>query len=319
MIEYLELLVEDGDYNKGLSYAEQLLLNNECSPSGLVAIHCSILRCRYYLNEYYGALMSGKLVLRLAEELGEWDYFGTACLYVGSVLDRLGQPEAARTHCYDYLANTHKFGRALRHQTMIWSNLGIYHTQLGDGPEAVRALTRALDLATAAGNARHAHGIRHGLIQAFIKFGTFTEVPALLAKCLHYLRHETNSPDHRDSLLFHFKLRAEFALLTNRPDRALAVARRGLHYAAERPDHLFNLHMVCARVCLYTGNSTDAVMHSLAARVSAIQVRRFELEALAAEFMYECTKIDGEFAGDRANEYTIPGLVGLSSHPRDVW
>ncbi len=294
MFEFLEQLIDQGEFSKGLQTAEKLLLRPDTTPQELVALHTAILRCRTYTNEFHGAVMSGQLALRLAEDQEDWDNYGTICLYLSVVFDRLGQLEAAKSACYDYLAHRHLYSRALKHEVLILYNLGIFSMHLGDRGGTWRYLSQALELAIRLGYHRYAHGVRHGLIQASMSFGEYGRVPNLLAQCLFYLRNHPHVYLHRESLLYHYELRAEFALLTGRLKRALLVARKGLLLAGDSPKYRYYFTMIMARIAHRMGDVTTAVAHSLNARVYAVEQRRFDLESQAAEFMYGCIKLGSE-------------------------
>lgn len=306
MIEYLEKLVEDREYQKALAYAEELMLKSDQTAMELLAINTAILVCRCRLDEFYGALVPGQFCVKLARDLEAWDYYGMACSFLGVAYSRLRQFESAITSLWDYIEKIPYYKDALRFEVRTWYNLGIIYTAVGDRWNSSQALSRALEAASRSGNEREAHGIRQALIQARIESNQLELIPVLLAKCLHYLRSQPEGLDIRESRLWHFKLRAEFALATNRLGRATAVATRVLNQCEDHSLFQFYFHMLLARIAQRSGNAIEALGHCLAARIHAVRCRRFDLESTAVEFIYDVTQAEPIDLHDVDAHYLFP-------------
>lgn len=313
MMEYLEKLVEDREYDKALAYAEQLLLNREVQPNELMVINCMMARARVMKTEFHGAIISGVLSLRLAKDLEEWDYHGLSCLALSASYIMLRQFAEASDICYEYLAYLPMYSKASsQFEVRIWYNLGIIHNRLGNGHEAIRSLHRAVEAARRLENDRDMHRVRHALIGAHLVTQDYRAVPGLLAKCLKYLRNNAQEPGGYESKLWHFVLRSEFGLATNRLSRADLVANHGLRLASGYPRHQFQFHLILSRIAYVKGQLKQALGHTLSARVYAIRCHRFDLETEASELMYELATKQPGVLGELGPEHMIPALEPLA-------
>lgn len=293
MIEYLEQLVAKKQYIDALSFAERLLMESESSVDDMLRIHECLQISRLRTGEHMGSLVSGALVLKLATDLEDWDKFGVACLNFSAASIYLGKYQDAISHLFDYLTNIQKLGPAREHEWKIWYNLGIAYGQLGRGEEACDALLRALEIVKSALQSRNVHSVRHALIGAYIVAGDYGPVPCILAQCAKYLRSSTGE-DIFESRLWHLVLRTQFAVRTGRYHRAYCVARRGLQVAEGRAEFVHRFHLLIARVLLAKESPKESLRHALTARVYAIQIKRYDLESEASEFMYDIAKKNPE-------------------------
>lgn len=294
MIEYLEKLVEERQLEKALAYAEQLLLAGDRTPRELLVINCALLTARLYLEEYYGAMLAGQLAMNLARDLNEWDYFGQACVNLGVACGRLRLFEDTQKYLYEYLVKLPLYRTSGRFEPLAWYNLGIAHHMGGRNHEAASAFSKALQVANRQGMDRQAHGIRQGLIEAYLEIGELSPVPGILAKCLHYIRHNSDAPELSETRLWHFHLRAKFAVKTQRYGRAVTVAAKGLREAQDSPVHQYDMYMVLAEATHLMGDTRRSLRYALHARVCAMRCHRYDLEYQAADFMYELTRSNPE-------------------------
>jgi tetratricopeptide (TPR) repeat protein len=295
MIEYLEKLIADKEWQKALAYAEQLLLSTHNSPADVVAINCAIMTCRYFLKDYNGAVVAGQLALRLAADCREWDYYGVACLDLGASFMITGRHEQAADVFYGYLAKLSKYTAASIHEPKVWFNLGRVYSHMGDNPQSLHALRRALDAAVSLGNQRYANGIRQALADAHIQAEQFRNVPRLLAQCGRYLRENPSLPDSSESQFWYLKLRIDYLLATHRLRRASAIALLGIENYEGEPRYQFFFHMQLARIARRMGSMHDALGHSIAGRIYAAHSGRADLEAEAADLIYELTTGNSQY------------------------
>ncbi|MFZ5816878.1 MAG: hypothetical protein ACOY93_16550, partial [Bacillota bacterium] len=299
VLEYLEKLVEDKEYEKALEYAEQLLLNPENKPWDMMVIYAMLLQARFETAEFYGAQVAGQLAVKMAQDLEAWDYYGTSTLCLGTSYDRLGQKENALSAWYDYLAHVTLYRYDLKpmHHVMVLYNIGLVLAELERFEESLVTLRKAAETAMHYNNQRAAHGIRHALIDAHLKFGRVEEVPRLLAQSAHYLRHNTGVVDYMQSLLWHQVLRVRYAVETHRLKRAAKVAERGLRLAEGWPNVLYQMHLWLARIHEQSGDIRRALQEALHARTVAMSSRRFDLEFAAANYVYGLLSSHGDLAG----------------------
>lgn len=289
MIEYLEKLVEEKQYEKALAYAEQLLLNPDNSAWEMMAIYSALCEVRCETGEFYGAQVAGQLAVKMARDLEAWDYFGKASGWLGLCYDRLRQPENALSAWYEYLAYVPFYSKALKHHVTVLYNIGIVQAQAGRHQESLRTLQQAADVANAVRDHRKAHGIRHAMIDAHLRYGQIEQIPALLAKCAHFLRHNPKTPTHTQSLLWHLVLRVRYALATHRPRRALRVAQRGIRLEKTLPETsemVYHLHRLSALAYEQLNNLRSCLEEGVRARAVAIEFRRYDLEFEITDYIY---------------------------------
>lgn len=288
MIEYLEKLVAGKEWDRALALAEQLLLNPDNTPWDLMVIYTMVTEARYETGEFYGAQVAGQLAVKMSRELEAWDYYGHATLCLGVAYARLRQPEQAISTWYEYLAYVPHYTWALRHHVQVLFNIGVVAAQNDRREEALRTLQRAAEVANASNAERWAHTIRHVLIDTYLRYQQLDQIPPLLAKCAHYLRHNPAVYDYTYSFLWHLIYRIRYALATHRPFRALKVARRGLQMAKDYPQlqFQFQFHMLQARAYEQLNDTRTAMEEAVKARVAAMEARRFDLEYEVANYMY---------------------------------
>lgn len=310
MIEYLEKLVEEKQYEAAIRYAEQMLLGGNCSTKEIVRIYGALTICRLMLGEYYGAVVAGRVCKEAAEEAGDWDTLGLVCRDLGVAYARLGQLQTVIAHYYDFLSHLNQYSRSYEWQALVWFNLGLSYRETGDLNQAVNALTRGLEVAVREGRGRLAHGLRHALAHVLIRLGRLQEVPRLLAQALAYIHRLPRGVDRTQTLLWHHFIRVEFAAQTNRFHRAVQLTQRSLGLASGFPDIQSNLMLVLATVSARQGNNSLAIRHLLSARVFAIQGRRYDLELQASEWMYRLSKEDPASLENLAfPDFTVPGAA----------
>lgn len=289
MVEYLESLVEHEKYREALVEAERVLETGDITARDLAIAHCVMAVSRYHLDQFHGAITAGHIGIELAAQNDEWDWYGRTVLDMGTAYYCLGQWDEACSAWFDYLAHLPQYQRALRYEANVWYNLANVYNQTDDTPQATEALLKAIRAAKARGQHRAEHGFRHALIEVHMKAGNHTAIPALLAKCLHYLRHNPGVHMHKDSWLWHLKLRSEYALKTNRVSRAKLVAVRGVMESESNSAHAHNFHMILARLALAKQDASLGLGHYLAARMSAAECGRADLEAVVLDAIHGLT------------------------------
>lgn len=293
MIEYLEKLVEEErNYSEGLSLAEQLMLDPNNSVFKMLVINHAMQTCRLYLKEFHGSIVSGQISLKLAGDLELWDYYGRSCINLAVAYGSMGQHNEALSMAYDYLAHLGSYSDAAVFDVRAWYNIGVAHGHLGNTKEAIHALGRAIELATAKGSFLAAHGVRHALIGAHMRTSDFSPVPCLLAQCLKFLRDNRDIDANEKSLLWHYVLRTRFAIATNRFYRARTVATKGLRLAKGNPELQYEFHMLLAKVAIASSEWGTALTHALSARMCSIRAHRYDAELAASELVYDITRHD---------------------------
>jgi tetratricopeptide (TPR) repeat protein len=287
MIEYLEQLIESKDFEKALALAEQLLLDGTSNPKHLVAIHSAIVDARVQLKDYTGAIVAGEVVVRLAWEIREWDYFGGACMNMGAAYYYLRDWGQAINAWTGFLTALTWYHKCSAFEATVRYNLGLARNAIGDFREACHSMEQAISAANRLGNERFANGIRLALVGALLKAGNLNPIPRLLAECGQYIRTHHDNIEVHDSGLWHISLRIEYTFTTGRLDKARRLALRAVFNPDARSDHRFSFHMMLARVAHRRGREVEALGHALAARIHAERCHRHDLLVEADDFTSE--------------------------------
>jgi len=293
LIEYLEKLVEDGDYNAAIECAERLMLSGDNSAIELARIHCGLLISRYQTDQFYAASVSGQLALNLARELEEWDLLGRCCFWLGCTYHRLGNPQLAISTLLQYFNYKIYYSASASLEPLIWVNIGIFHTKMDDPTGAIGYLKRAVEAARARGDSYIHNASRHALVEAYVLKGDLRSVPRLMAESLHFLRHNEDKWFAADSYLWHMLIRAKYAVQRNLVDRAIAIATRALKGSENRNNQQFYLNMLLAGLFMKKGLINEAFGYSLSARICAIRGKRYDFESQAMDLIYQMTSETG--------------------------
>ncbi|HYF91693.1 MAG TPA: hypothetical protein VD969_05575 [Symbiobacteriaceae bacterium] len=286
MIEYLERLVEEEKYREALDVAERLIGQVE-DPREIVRIHAARVVSHCLLGEEQAALASGEFAIGLAQNLEDWDSYGTMTLYVGVAYARLGQLPEVVSRMYEFLAKAHLYQTASEYEYNAWYNLGYAQIALNEPNAATVSLSNALKAAERSGEHRYAHGVRQSLVDAYLRAGLFKPIPRLLAECAAYLRQHPELSMHKMSWANHIRLRCEYALATGRLDRARVLATRALQAVQGEPDHRFLFHVVLAKTASRMDLPEEAIGHGLAARTCAVVCRRPDWEKESTDLLIE--------------------------------
>lgn len=306
MIDYLEKLVEEREHAEGLVLAEQLMLNPDNTMYDMLRINHAMQTCRLYLNEFHGSIVSGQLATKLAVDLGVWDYFGRASINLAMALGSVGQHAEALAAAYDYLSHLNRYTDVGILEVRAWYNIGVAQGYLGNKNEAIHALTRAADLATDHEALLSAHGVRHALVGAHLAMSEVGPIPCLLAKCLKFLRDHQGEDSMDMSLVWHYILRTRYAMATNRFDRAIKVAMKGIAIGHGKPDYLYEFYTLLSKISLAKKDKGMALSYALSARISAIRARRFDRELAASELVYDIARLEPTALMEIKPEHVIP-------------
>lgn len=273
-----------------------------------MVIYISLLKARFEVGEFYGAQVAGQIAAKIARELEAWDYFGTATMWLGASLDRLRQPKNAIATWYEYLAHVPYYSEAAREQALAHYNIGLASARSGHLEEGIRMLQKAADVAVSMKNYRYAHGIRHALIDTFLRHNMLDRVPRLLAQCGTFLRKNPNAEKQPQSLLWHMVLRTRYAVATHRPRRALQVARRGLCLCENVPgmpdvqDMEYHFRYLSAQSFELIGDRRSAISEGVRARAVATAIRRYDLEYEATDYLYGLLRLYPELLQDTGDQ-----------------
>ncbi|MDF2627497.1 MAG: MalT-like region [Symbiobacteriaceae bacterium] len=281
--------MKEHKYTEALQEVERVLKSSD-SPEIMLHAHKAKVICLCRLGERQAAVSTGDISLKLAEDLGDWDSFGTLTIYIGVAYSLLGHLDEAMRRMYVFLSHLHQYQNAAKEEKTVWYNLGVFQTSKGDHAEATRSLDKAFTVALSSGNHRYAHGVRQSLIDVSLRAGFLDRIPMLLAQCGKYFRDHQDMESFQVSWAHYVRLRGEYALSTNRTRRARLVATRGLSKLEGSTSDEYVMHELLSRIADHTGSPVEAVGHSLAARTCAIMSGRSDRETDAGDALLRLSR-----------------------------
>jgi tetratricopeptide (TPR) repeat protein len=227
------------------------------------------------------------------------------------------QYDEALQQLYAYLENVHLYTTARRFEGAIWRSIGVGHQRKLESKLAIDALNRAQIWFAKQGADHSAFSCIHDLIHTYLQVNetdpkfSLKPVGDLLVKERELARKYPEDPFFRGIYLYD---QASRYLRIKRYPRAMVCAMQALDISKDDHQLTSNAHMILYECCRDLGDTKQALGYALAARVSAIQGRHFELEFLAAQAMAEIIRKQGtEVIRELDLEYQAMG-VDLSQY-----
>lgn len=289
-VAYLEELLSSNEYEKVLQLAEHMLGLPIDSAEELAQINHAICQARLALGEPLGAVPAGQMAAKLARDGQLFDLLGEVLLGLGQAHLAVRQYELALAVLFEYFEYQHRYGAAYRLQGNVWLEIGRANLRQGDAKQADWAFRRGLEAARTAADEGLAHRCRQGALEAGLQMGSLEHLPWLIAESGRYVRLH---PADVESRVVYWRDKARYAQAKGRHERAVDLALRALDEGRGRLELQFGCHMVLCRSAAALGHHKDALGFALAARMAAIDCRRFELEFEAAEVMFELIRSHG--------------------------
>lgn len=296
MVGYLTQLMEDGEFDKCLRLAEQMLLRGGMTLAEMAQVNFVICRCRVGLKDSYGAINSGLLAVKLARDAQEWDIVGRALLNVGTAYLATRQYPLALQHLYAFLENLHLYTTAHRFEGAIWRTIGVAHQRNLESAQAIDALEKAIKWFKKHDADHSAFSCTHDLVHTYLYLNESKQklpldpVPRLLDQEKQFVHKYPEDPSYQGIYQYD---RAAYYLRLKRYGRAMVCAMKALD--AAKGDHQLSSqsHMILYECFRDLGDAKQAMGYALAARVEAIQGRHYDLEFLAATAMTELIRRTG--------------------------
>lgn len=279
-MQFLEEMIERGECTACLSAAESLLRAGGNSLSDLASINLAISRCRLRLDDYHAALAPALLARKIARDIQDYRLLGRACWVIASVYGYTHQYEQMTRACYEYFEMVPLGYSIPRDEAAIWENLGRGKLFGEAFVEAVRCFERALEKYRLAGDSSAAFRTLWWMSQALLSSGDHARCRTVLRECLTYSHRLPRSHWGCQAVLL---ARSELAVAEGHMERAAILAHRAL--SGESKQGKYKAYMLLHRVSLYYQEYKDAIGYALAARVTALEARRYDLEYEAAEAM----------------------------------
>jgi len=286
LVGYLVQLMEEGRFEQCLRLAEQQLLHGGMTLSELATVNLVVCRCRLGLQDVYGSINPGLLAAKLSRSTRDWDTYGRALLNVGTAYMGIRHYDRALRNLYMYFEHLSDYLTASRFEGAVWRSIGIAHQSLLQSDRAIRALERARQWYDDQESDRGSFGCIHDLLNVHLqvhevnpKAGLDPALDLLLEEKAIVARHPDDSYYRSHYLLD----RASVYLHRACYGRARVSASQARSARSDDMVLAFHSFMVLQRCSVQSGEAKEAIGYALAARVTAMQAKRHDLEALATQ------------------------------------
>lgn len=312
VLDILNQLMEDGEFEKCLHHAEQQLLRGGYTISQLAQLNLIICRCRLGMNDPYGAVPSSLLAVKLARDVKDWDLLGRSLLNAGTACVGIRQYDQALQNFYAYFEHQVEYKGARRLEGAIWRHIGIAHQLKLESGKAIDAFNRAREWFARNKIDHSSFAVTHDLINTYFQVhetnpaASLDEIPELLQ---HQKRISNRNP--HDSYYYSNYLldKASYYYIQKRYGRAIVCAMQAMEVRSEDFLLTFHCHMVLHRCTLQLGNPKQAFGYALAARMAAVRGRHFDLEFVASQAMVSVIRKQGpDLVREIDEEYQSMGI-----------
>jgi tetratricopeptide (TPR) repeat protein len=280
-VRQLAELMMAGEYRRCLQRATHML--DEERPLHEVAqIQAMICRSSLELTDYFAAVSAGVLALALAEEAGDPDMLGSVLVDLGTALSRIRRYGQALSAFDRFLQGLPDYTVAQRFEGTVLERMA--ETLLADGraAEALARYSQARAWFIGQGDREAALRCSRAMLGICLESGQVERARAYLEEGERYL---AECPTDSRFLSDHLLDRALYHSLTGQVGESIRDAFLALEAAEDRLDQQCRAHLLLARNAMAEGRPVDAVIFVLAARVSAIDGRLYQLEFEATELL----------------------------------
>ncbi len=304
-VQWLNQLLDQGDWAKSLKVAEQLLLRGEYTTKEFAVINYALCKSRAHRQELIESIPPGELAKRLCLDTKQWDLLAKVILLLGVSYGRTRSYGPALSTLYEYFKYQSNYSASHNLISHIWHNIGNVQRKCGRTDEATDAFRRARLAYKDQGDSQGYNTVTQHLLECYLE-SSLSEVPTLLSELRRYATSHLSEPD---SQARYFLSRALYAYQMKAYHWAASLCVAGLAEPNKATYTEFNLNLTLSKCLSAMGNYKDALGYALAARLTAIRTRFFELEFIAIEAMYDLMSSQGSnllIALD--NEYLQQGL-----------
>ncbi|HEY8347465.1 MAG TPA: hypothetical protein VIL07_09380 [Symbiobacteriaceae bacterium] len=290
-VAYLVRLMESGQYEECLAEAAALLEKGEQSPESLARIYGAICRSHLALGEYWAAVEAGEQAAALAQEAGAPDVRGAALADLGTALARVREYQRALQRFQEYLAGLDEYTAARCLEGEVRQRMAEVLDRCGRPAEALKACRAARDWFRRYGDERSAALCSRTMMRLCLETARPQEAVRHLAAVGRYAA--KNPEDHR-FVCDYLMDRAVLLLALGDAHSAAGEAFRALEHAGDRLDQVARCQLLLARCALVEDLPREALTFALAARISAIDGRVYDLEMEASDLLFRLLRTHGE-------------------------
>jgi len=290
-VSQLLQLLESGQYEQCLTEASALLRGGRQSREAQARIYHAICRSQLALRNYLAAAAAGEQAVALAAAAAEPDVHGFALVDLAAALCRVRRWGDALDRLADFLANLERYTAARCMEGIARQQQGEAFWRARRHAEALEAFRQASKWFQRYGDERSAALCSRSMARIYLELQQGDEALAALQEAEEYV---TAHPWDREFLSDHCLDRAAVLLWCGDGARAAQEAFQGLEAADGRLDQQARSQLLLAECALAEAQFPEALSFAMAARVSAIDGRLYDLEFEASDLLFRLLREHGE-------------------------
>jgi hypothetical protein len=311
VLDYLKELVEKEEYERALQVAMEVLFRPDNDLEGLMRVNLIIAECRIRLKDPLGALPSAQLASKLAQDHNYYDLAAEAELCKGSAYTLARQYDEAMAAFFLVIEMGPNLLNRGRMEFASWRYLGYVYERLNQSEQQIWALRNAWRLSRHTQPGPERNSLHTMLIHALLSDKKYDEAKSLLTEWRAYLKEHPD--DAHAQYLYHLDL-CRFALDTRKFRYASRLALDGLDKYKGNPVRQFTFYQSLYQASLGLNRPEEALGYALAARMVAIESRRYDVEFEAAEWVVGLIRTYGSSLVARLDRQYLNQGVNLGQY-----
>lgn len=290
-VSQLLQLLESGQYEQCLAEASALLQEGQQSREAQARIYHAICRSQLALQDNLAAVAAGQQAVTLAAEAAEPDLHGFALVDLATALCRVRRWDEALDRLAEFLGHLDSYIAARCMEGIARQRQGEAFCRTAQHSEALAAFRQARQWFQRYGDERSAALCSRCMARIHLRLHQREEALAALQSAEEYA---AANPWDREFLSDHCLDRAAFLLWCGDGARAAQEAFQGLEAADGRLHQQARSQLLLAECALAEAQFPEALSFAMAARVSAIDGRLYDLEFEASDLVFRLLREHGE-------------------------
>ncbi|MDB4895809.1 MAG: hypothetical protein JWN15_2071 [Firmicutes bacterium] len=290
-VNHLARLLESGEYRRCLDEASALLQQGGQSAEAVTRIQAAICRSSLELSDYFAAVDAGRAAVAMAAEAGSPDLLGPALLDLATAHSQIRQYSEAVAVFEQFLEGLATYTAARCLEGTALQRLAETLASAGDPAEALARLCEARIWFERYGDAASAMECARAAMHVHLEQGELAEALPYLQAGARYAAARHGDREFRTN---HLLDRALLYLATGQPEAAGAAAFAALEAAEGNLMAQSRAQLMLAHSALAQNKPHEAFSFALAARISAIDGRAYDIEFDASDILFRLLRERGE-------------------------